>query len=310
MKAKRLWTEEYRPKKIDDYIFQIESQKSQILKMIKEKEIPHLLLSGVQGSGKTTLAEILINEIEVDEFDILKINASDKTGIDYIRDNILTFAETCSFGKFKIVHLEEFDYMSQAAQGMLRVVLEEHADICRFIATCNNENRIIPAIKSRMQHLRFKAPIQDDVLLRMFEILTIEGIEFEAEDVEKYVIQSYPDIRKVINNLQLNSVDGKLILTSGDSDGDFKIRLFDLIIDGNLQEIRKLVIKNCTPEQLEEVYEFLYQNIHKHPKFKGNEKALEQAFMILLDSVYKNSTIALPYLNFEVACINLINSIE
>jgi DNA polymerase III delta prime subunit len=310
MAAKELWTEKYRPKTLDGYVFQNESQKDQIKRMIVDGDIPHLLLSGTQGSGKTTLAEILINELGVDDFDICRVNASDKTGVDFIRETILNFAGTYPMGKFKIVKLEEFDYLSLNAQGMLRAVLEENAETCRFICTCNYENKIMPAMKSRMQHMRFKAPLQDDVLMRMFEILTIEGIDFDPEVVDRYVSQAYPDIRKIINNLQLNSVGGKLMLPSGEGeDGDYQFQLLDLIISGNIKEIRRIVTEQCTPEQISEIYELLYKNLKKHPKFAGNVQAYEQALCILLDGVYKHSLVAIPHLNFETTCIKLCNSI-
>lgn len=310
MAAKELWTEKYRPSTLDGYVFQNESQKDQIQRMITDGDIPHLLLSGTQGSGKTTLAEILINELQIDEMDICRVNASDKTGVDYIRDTILSFAGTYPMGKFKVVKLEEFDYLSLNAQGMLRAVLEENAESCRFICTCNYENKIMPAMKSRMQHLRFKAPLQDDVLLRMFEILTCEGVEFEPETVDRYVSQAYPDIRKIINNLQLNSRGGKLMMPSGEGeDGDYQFQLLDLIISGNIKEIRRIVTEQCTPEQINEIYELLYRNLKKHPKFASNVPAYEQALCILLDGVYKHSLVAIPHLNFEATCIKLCNSI-
>jgi DNA polymerase III delta prime subunit len=310
MAAKRLWTEEYRPSTLDTYVFQNLQQKDQIQKMIAGGDIPHLLLTGTQGSGKTTLAEILIKELNVDDFDILRINASDKTGVDYIRDTILSFAGTYPIGKFKIVKLEEFDYMSLPAQGMLRAVLEDNSDTCRFICTCNYENKIMPAMKSRMQHMRFKAPIQDDVLMRMFEILTLEGIEFDPEIVDKYVSQAYPDIRKIINNLQLNSTNGKLNApVGGNDDGDYQFKLLDMIIAGNLRDIRKTVTEQCTAEQITEVYEFLYRNIGKHPKYAADQGSYEQALCILLDGVYKHSLVAIPHLNFEATCIKLCNAI-
>jgi DNA polymerase III delta prime subunit len=310
MAAKELWTEKYRPKTLDGYVFQNESQKDQIKRMIVDGDIPHLLLSGTQGSGKTTLAEILINELGVDDFDICRVNASDKTGVDFIRETILNFAGTYPMGKFKIVKLEEFDYLSLNAQGMLRAVLEENAETCRFICTCNYENKIMPAMKSRMQHMRFKAPLQDDVLMRMFEILTTEGIDFDPEVVDRYVSQAYPDIRKIINNLQLNSVGGKLMLPSGEGeDGDYQFQLLDLIISGNIKEIRRIVTEQCTPEQISEIYELLYKNLKKHPKFASNVQAYEQALCILLDGVYKHSLVAIPHLNFETTCIKLCNSI-
>jgi DNA polymerase III delta prime subunit len=309
--AKKLWTEAYRPKTLEGYVFQNESQRDQILRILADQDLPHLLLTGTQGSGKTTIAEILLNELQVDEADILRINASDKTGVDYIRDTILNFAGTYPIGKIKAVKLEEFDYMSQAAQGMLRAVMEENADNCRFIATCNYEHKIIPAIKSRFQHLRFKAPSRDDVLVRMFEILTCEGVSFDPDTVDKYVSQAYPDIRKIINNLQLNTVNGALTAPVLDGDGDdYQFKLLDLIMAGNLRELRKLVSEQCTTEQLAEVYEFLYKNLQKHPKLARDVGAYEQALVIVNDGVYKHGLTAIPHLNFEATMIKLFSMVS
>lgn len=310
MAVKKLWFEQHRPSTLSGYVFQSDKQKEQIERIVASGEIPHLLLTGIQGSGKTTLAEILINEMGVDEADIMRINASDKTGVDYIRETILNFASTYPIGKFKVVKLEEFDYMSPAAQGMLRAVLEENADTCRFICTCNYENKIIPAIKSRMQQLRFKAPSRDDVLMRMFEILSLEGIDFDPEIVDKYVDQAYPDIRKMINNMQLNTTNGILGNPVHDSEGgDYQFKLLDFILEGKLRDIRKLVTEQCTAEQLTEVFEFLYRNIGKHPKYVSDRNAYEQALCIILDGVYKHALVAIPHLNFEATCIKLSNAI-
>jgi replication factor C small subunit len=312
MAIKKLWFEKHRPNTLDGYVFQNDQQKQQIQRIIDSGEIPHLLLTGTQGSGKTTLAEILIHELGVDDVDVKRINASDKTGVDYIRNEIIDFAGTYPVGKFKVVKLEEFDYMSLAAQGMLRAVLEENADTCRFICTCNYENKIIPAIKSRFQHLRFKAPSKDDVLMRMFEILTHEGVDFgDGEDVAKYVDQAYPDIRKIINNMELNTSNGKLGKPVHDSEGgDYQFKILDLIISGNLREIRKLVSEQCTSEQLTEVFEFLYRNIGKHPKYAADVGLYEKAICILAEGMYKHALVAIPHLNFEATCIRLNRELE
>lgn len=198
------------------------------------------------------------------------------------------------------------DYMSQAAQGMLRAVLEENADTCRFICTCNYEHKIIPPIKSRMQHMRFKTPRQDDVLVRMFEILTAENVEFDAEVVDRYVSQAYPDIRKIINNLQLNTIDGKLQAPNVDGDGDdYQFKLYDLLVAGDITGLQQVVLEQCTAEQLNEVYDFLDRTLIKHPVLAQNSAALDQAYLTLLDAVYKHGLVALPHLNFKAFCIRL-----
>lgn len=310
MAAKRLWTEVYRPRMLDGYVFQNEQQRDQINNFVLSGDIPHLLLTGTQGSGKTTLAEILINELGLDDADVLRINASHHTGIDFIRETVLGFAESFPLGKFKVIRLEEFDHMSQAAQAMLRDVMETNSDTCRFICTCNFEHKIISPLKSRFQQLRFKAPSIDDVQVRMAEILVTENVDFDLEMLDKYVSQAYPDIRKIINNLQLNTIAGKLGNPSIDVDGgDYQFKLLDLVMAGNLRELRKVVTEQCTVEQLMEVYDFLYRNLHKHPKLASDTSAYEQVLVILAEGDYKNGLAAIPHLNFEAMCIKIYNAI-
>lgn len=303
--AKTIWAEKYRPRTLDEYVFQNTQHRDQIQRMIAEGDIPHLLFTGVQGSGKTTLADILVSELQIDEGDILRVNASKETGIDYVRETILNFASSYPLGKLKVVRLEEFDYMSPNAQGMLREVMGENSETCRFICTCNYEHRILPALKSRMQHIHFKSPQIDEVMVRMATILVNENVEFELEQLSKYVDQAYPDLRKIINNMQLNTVEGKLGNPIHDSEGgDYQFKILDLIVAGDIRAIRKLVSEQCTQEQLSEVYEFLYRNLHKHPVFKDQNK-YEQAICILAEGLYKHSLVAIPHLNFDATCYRL-----
>ena len=148
---KQLWTEKYRPNDIDGYVFRDEEQKAQVKTWIDSKSIPHLLFSGAPGVGKTTLAKILIKQLEIDDFDVLEINASRENSIDTIRDKITGFVQTMPFGDFKVVLLDEADYISPNGQAALRGVMETYHASARFILTCNYPNRVIPALHSRCQ---------------------------------------------------------------------------------------------------------------------------------------------------------------
>ena len=148
-------------------------------------------------------------------------------------------------------------------------------------------------------------------MLRMFEVLTTEGVEFDPEVVDRYVSQAYPDIRKIINNLQLNTIDGKLKDTGNDVDGDdYQFKLLDLLVEGKLNELQKMVLEQCTAEQLTEVYEFLDRNLIKHPILAKDKTKLDNAFLTLLDAVYKHGLVALPHLNFRGFCIRLNSVLE
>jgi DNA polymerase III delta prime subunit len=304
--AKALWVEKYRPKVIDEYVFQDDHQRAQIERMINDRDIPHLLLCGVQGSGKTTLARILINALDIDEMDVLEINASDKTGVDYIRDTILGFAESFPIGKFKIIHLEEFDHMSQAAQAMLRVVLEESADTCRFICTCNYVNKIIPAIRSRMQDIHFKAPRDEEVVVKMIEMLDGEGVSFDPDALFAYIKQAYPDIRKIINNLQLNTIDNKLLSPKESGAGaDYKFQLIDLMKACDIRGIRKLLASSVPQDEIEGMYEFLYQNMTLIGPAKDSNIA-DRLILSIADGLRAHATTAFPYITMEATLIKMM----
>ncbi len=257
----KLWVEKYRPQTVDEYIFHDNAQKTAVMKMIADKSIPHLLLSGVQGSGKTTLAQILINEMDVDETDVITINASDENSVDTIRDKIKSFITTFAMGEFKIVHLEEADYITPNGQGVMRRMMEEYSDTARFILTCNYENKIIPAVKSRCQQFRFKAGDKVDIAEYAAGILMAEKVKFDLDTLDKYIAIGYPDVRKIVNLLQQYTSDGVLSLPLSDKEaGDYKFKLLDFIERDKWLDARLLCCENVVAEEWEEVYRFLYEN--------------------------------------------------
>ncbi|TFH10500.1 MAG: AAA family ATPase [Candidatus Thorarchaeota archaeon] len=300
-----LWVEKYRPRTVDEYIFHDPQQRASIMRMIADKSIPHLLLSGVQGSGKTTLARILISVMGVDSTDVLIINASDERGIDTFRDKIRNFATTMPVGTFKIVLLEEASALTPDAQNALKRFMEEYADTARFILTCNHENKVIPPIKSRCQHFHFKASDKNDIAEYLITILAHEQVIFELGLLDKYIAYGYPDVRKIVNTLQQNSIDGKLQMPRFEgTDGDYKFKLIDLIERDKWLDARKLVCASVTSEEWEDVYRFLYDNISRAPTFQQKDK-WEEAIIVIAEHLYKNSIVADPEINAAAMFIRL-----
>lgn len=302
----KLWVEKFRPRTLDDVIFQDDSMKTKFKTLIKSGQIPNLLFSGVQGSGKTTLSRVLIRELKIDPADLMTINASDENSIDAMRDKIKGFAYSMPMGKFKVVQLEEFDYLTQNAQSVLRAIIEDTSEVTRFIATCNYENKIMPSIKSRFQQFNFKAPDQEAVYVLMATILEQEGVDFDFELLETYVSATYPDIRKTINMLQQYSHGGKLrpLNGSGDTSTDWKFKLLDLLKGTDYRAMRKLVCENCSRDEYDDVFRFLYENINKSAKFKDPTKE-EEAIVIIADHLYRHGLVSDPEVNIAALFITL-----
>ena len=260
---KELWTEKYRPDTLDGYVFRDEAQKNQVAGWVASGMIPHLLFSGSPGVGKTTLAKILINQLELNEYDVLEINASRENSVDAVREKITNFVATMPFGEFKIVLLDEADYISPNGQAALRGVMETYASSARFILTCNYPNKVIPALHSRCQGFHIDKIDTTEFTARIATVLVTEGVEVDLDTLDSYVKATYPDLRKCINLVQMNTVDGKLVKPqeSDNSTADYRLAVVDLFKQGKILEARKLLCTQVRPEEMDELFRWMYDNL-------------------------------------------------
>ena len=300
---KELWVEKYRPSKVDGYVFRDNHQREQVQSWIKQGTIPHLLFSGNAGIGKTTLAKILFNELEIQDLDILEINASRTNSVEDVRDKIVNFVQMIPFGDFKVVLLDEADYLSPNAQAALRGVMEEYHTTARFILTCNYPNRIIPALHSRCQGFHIERVDVAEFTARVATILMEENIEFDLDTLDTFVKATYPDLRKCINTVQMNSLEGKLHTPEkGDSgQADYKIEMVELFKKGKISEARKLVCGQARPEEMEEIYRWLYDNI----AIFGEEALQEKAILIIKQGLVDHTLVSDPEINLAATLIRL-----
>ncbi len=300
---KELWVEKYRPKTIDGYVFRDAHQKEQVERWIKEGTIPHLLFSGSAGIGKTTLAKILLNALEVNDLDILEINASRTNSVEDVRDKIVNFVQMIPFGDFKVVLLDEADYLSPNAQAALRGVMEEYHTTSRFIFTCNYPNRIIPALHSRSQGFHIERVDQTEFTARVATILVEESVDFDLDTLDTFVKATYPDLRKCINMVQMNSLDGKLHSPEkGDTgDADYRIEMVELFKAGKISDARKLICSQARPEEIEDIYRWLYDNI----TLFGNDEKQEKAILIIKQGLVDHTLVIDPEINLSATLIRL-----
>lgn len=301
---KELWVEKYRPKTVEGYVFKDDTLKNQIEKWIKEKSIPHLMFSGNAGTGKTTLAKVLLNEIGVEGTDVLFANGS-KEGrkIEWV-DKLIGFCQTMPFGDYKVVVIDEADYMNKdSVQPALRNLMEEYSHSVRFILTCNYPHRIITPVKSRCQEVHIEKTDLNEFTARVATILVEENIEFDLDTLDTYVKGTYPDLRKCINNVQMNSLTGKLLVPDEvDGSADYRIEMVDLFKKGKINEARKVLCSQARPEEMEEIYRWMYDNINL---FGKDEYTQDSAVLIIKQGLVDHISVSDSEINLSATLIRL-----
>ena len=306
--AKDLWVEKYRPTDISTYVFRDEAQRKQVQNWIDDGGIPHLLFSGSPGTGKTTLAKVLITELSVEPADVLYINASRDNGVDMIRKKISAFSETMPWGDFKVILLDEADHISPEGQAALRGVMEQYHASVRFILTCNYPNMIIPALHSRCQGFHIASLDQTDFTVRVGEILADNGVEFNIETLDAMVRANYPDLRKTINTVQMTIVDNVLAMPEdGGSTSEWRLAMVEMFKEGKIADARKLIIKSARADEYNDIYTWLYKNIDLYTK---DDFTYDSCVLAIREGMIKHTQVADPEINLSATMIEIARTLS
>jgi replication factor C small subunit len=294
MKQHTLWIEKYRSQTLEQYIGN-DAIKARIADCIANNDIPHLIFAGSAGTGKTTLAKLIVKNIQCD---YLYINASDENGIDTIRDKVKGFASTASFQPIKVVILDEADFLTQPAQAALRNLIEEYAAYTRFILTCNYVERLIEPLQSRCELHMLKPPTKGAVAKHICtNVLDVEGVAYEMNDIAQIVNLFYPDVRSIIKTLQQNVRDSKLTITT--IDDNWCKPLVEILKkrDKNAwYQVRQLVA-DAQVDDFQTAYRYMFDNLSEFSY--GNDAQLS---VILDDFIWRAGVVPDKEINFA-ACI-------
>jgi len=297
-----LWVEKYRPSKLTEYVGN-EHLKDKVKDYLESGEIPHLLFFGKAGTGKTTLAKLIVNSIDCDH---IIINASDENNVDTVRNKVKGFASTVGFKDMKIIILDEFDYMTPNAQAILRNLMETFSRHCRFILTCNYVEKVISPIRSRTQEFQIVPPTKKDVAVQISQILGKEDIKFQPTTLVPIIDSSYPDIRKIINTCQLNSSKGELKLdTSSIMDSDVKTKVIDILKSSDSKPNKwkniRQAVADSRIQDFTELYSYLYEKIDE---YGGSNTS--NIILILSESQHKDALVVDKEITFMSCIIQIV----
>ena len=301
-----LWVERYRRHSLDQYVFNNPVHEKIVNGFLQTKTIPHLLLSGIRGTGKTTLANIIIDGIGIDRSqDLLVINGSDENSVDTVREKIINFVSTYGSSDFKVVLCEEFDYFSQNGQAILRRVLEEREAEARFIFTANYGHKILPEMHSRVQELTFDPPPKAFVMETVLDILLSEAVTFEVADVKQHIEAGYPDIRKIINQMQLYTIDGTLYPINKSASHDFVKTVVSTLEQGSWKELRG-AISRSDDIQWDSFYRTVYETVDVVPAFRDDSDKWGEAVVVVAEHLDRHTRSSDP----EITAMSMIVRLE
>jgi len=297
-----LWVEKYRPRKLTEYVGN-EHLKQKVSDYLQSGEVPHLLFFGKAGTGKTTLAKLIVNSINCD---YIIINASDENNVDTVRNKVKGFASTIGFKDMKVIILDEFDYMTPNAQAILRNLMETFSKHCRFILTCNYVEKVIDPIQSRCQTFQIVPPTKKDVAVQISQILGKEGVSFKPTDLVPIIDSSYPDIRKIINTCQLNSSKGQLKLdTTSVIDSDIKSKVVEILKGSDAKPNKwkniRQAVADARIQDFTELYSFLYEKVDD---YGGNNTS--NIILILSESQHKDALVVDKEITFMSCIIQIV----
>ena len=294
MKKHTLWIEKYRSTTLEQYIGN-ETIKARIADCIAKNDIPHFIFSGTAGTGKTTLAKLIVGNIKCD---YIYLNASDENGIDVIREKVKGFASSASFQPIKIVILDEADFLTQPAQAALRNIIEEYSSNTRFVLTCNYIERLIEPLQSRCEIHILKPPSKGEVAKHVCtNILDVEEVTYNIQDVALLIKEHYPDVRSIIKNLQAGTADNKFVWVALNT--DWLSKLVEVLSSKDKKAwytIRQLVA-DAQVDDFQVAYRYMFDNL---AKFSNGHDA--EISIILDDFIWRGGVVPDKEINFA-ACI-------